>query len=420
MGIKHKFLFLLVAFLSFFVSKGQDNKAVPIPIHDSVYAPHNAHGGGYVFNASQEMDMIDVIHEIRNKHAPNRVDTDTHSLKPHLSAVPAAGYTLQTGFAALVVANAAFYTVKREDENISTIQTSLTYSQRNQIILPLQSTIWSNNNKYCFVVDWRYLKYPSYTYGLGGYSSFDNQYTIDYNAVRIHQTIFRKVKGYLYAGLGYNFDYSWDIEELDPPKPTDFEKYGLSSTESASGVTANILYDSRKNSINPQGGEFANIIYRPNFTFLGNATTWQSLIVDLRKYITFPKGTDNILAFWNYDWLTLAGNPPYLLLPNTGGDPYSNTGRGYIQGRYRGKNMVYAEGEYRFQISHSGLLGGVIFANAESFTEQASGNFEVISPGYGAGIRLKLNKFSRTNICLDYGFGSNGSGGFFVNLGEVF
>jgi len=413
-------ILLLVPVLAALNGRGQDNKAVPIPVHDSIYAPHNAHDKEYVFDASKELDLIDVIHEIKDKHAAKRVDTSTQSLKPHISAVPAAGYTLQTGFAALFVANAAFYTVRDPEENISSILTSLTYSQRNQIIFPLQSTIWTRDNKYCFVSDWRYLKYPSYTYGLGGYSSFDDQYTIDYYALRIHQTLLRKVVTNLYAGVGYNFDYFWKIQELDPPGVTDFQKYGLTTTEQASGITFNALYDSRKNSINPQGGEFANIIYRPNFTFLGNATTWRSLVVDLRKYITFPKGSENILAFWNYDWLTLSGNPPYLMLPNTGGDPYSNTGRGYIQGRYRGKNMVYAEGEYRFQISHSGLLGGVIFANAQSFTEESNTKFEVISPGYGAGIRLKLNKFSRTNVALDYGFGSNGSGGFFVNLGEVF
>ena len=108
------------------------------------------------------------------------------------------------------------------------------------------------------------------------------------------------------------------------------------------------------------------------------------------------------------------------MLPNTGGDPYSNTGRGYIQGRYRGANMIYLEGEYRFGITHNGLLGGVVFGNAQSFTEQSSNTFETIAPGWGAGIRIKFNKFSNTNVALDYGFGLNGSSGIFVNLGEVF
>jgi hypothetical protein len=49
-----------------------------------------------------------------------------------------------------------------------------------------------------------------------------------------------------------------------------------------------------------------------------------------------------------------------------------------------------------------------------------TGKYEVISPGAGLGIRIMLNKFSRTNIALDYAWGTMGSSGFFVNLGEVF
>jgi len=61
----------------------------------------------------------------------------------------------------------------------------------------------------------------------------------------------------------------------------------------------------------------------------------------------------------------------------------------------------------------------VVFANAESFTE-LNNKFEVLEPGAGAGIRVKFNKFSRTNVAVDYGFGKNGSHGVFINLGEVF
>jgi hypothetical protein len=35
-------------------------------------------------------------------------------------------------------------------------------------------------------------------------------------------------------------------------------------------------------------------------------------------------------------------------------------------------------------------------------------------------MRIKLVKHSSTNLCIDYGFGKDGSRGFFVNLGEVF
>ena len=82
--------------------------------------------------------------------------------------------------------------------------------------------------------------------------------------------------------------------------------------------------------------------------------------------------------------------------------------------------MLAQEAEYRFVITPNGLFGGVVFVNTQSFTDIGSNRFEVISPGVGLGIRVKLNKFSRTNLALDYGWGTQGSQGFFVNLGEVF
>ena len=82
--------------------------------------------------------------------------------------------------------------------------------------------------------------------------------------------------------------------------------------------------------------------------------------------------------------------------------------------------MLYLETEYRFGILSNGLLGGVVFGNVQSFSELGSGRFQQVTPGYGTGLRISLNKFSRTNLCIDYGWGTHGSGGFFVNLGEVF
>ena len=82
--------------------------------------------------------------------------------------------------------------------------------------------------------------------------------------------------------------------------------------------------------------------------------------------------------------------------------------------------MLYAESEYRFHITRNDLFGGVVFVNAESFPEPQNGKVQTISPGYGAGIRVKFNKHSNTNICIDYAFGKGGSRGLFMNLGEVF
>jgi hypothetical protein len=82
--------------------------------------------------------------------------------------------------------------------------------------------------------------------------------------------------------------------------------------------------------------------------------------------------------------------------------------------------MLYLESEYRFGITRDGLFGAVVFANAESFSAAPSNHLQSVQPGVGGGIRIKLNKKSNTNIAVDYGVGTQGSRGLFVNVGEVF
>ena len=87
---------------------------------------------------------------------------------------------------------------------------------------------------------------------------------------------------------------------------TDFEQYGISNTEKASGISLIVKYDSRRNPINPQKGIYANILFQPKFTFMGSDANWQSLLLEFRTYIKFPAGSRNILAFWSYNWFTVA------------------------------------------------------------------------------------------------------------------
>jgi len=376
-----------------------------------------------------QIDLVDLGRVFLQGYRTRRPDTaQLNENQLHISALPAAGYTLQTGFAGVLSSNFAFCAGRERQTNLSTILTSISYSQYHQVIFPVEADIWTKGNRYNIITDWRYLHYPSLTFGLGGNTVIDSADNIDYGYLRLHQAILRSLGKNLYGGLGYDFDYFWNVRELAAPnqKPTGFESYGLTKTAVASGPSLHLLYDSRGNPINAERGNYLSLIYRPNFTFLGSDDNWASLIMDARKFIPLPlgdlpAGSHNVLAIWSYDWFTPGGGrPPYLLLPSTGWDPYSNTGRGYIQGRYRSLNMLYLESEYRFGITGNGLLGGVVFANAQSFTEPGSDRYAYIQPGYGLGLRISLNKFSRTNLCIDYGWGSHGSRGFFVNLGEVF
>jgi hypothetical protein len=388
---------------------------------DSALGDHPKQGEK-INNQHPQTDLIDIVRSFQ-KHNNPREDTSAKKVgKLYLSIVPAVGYTLSTGWAGILASNVGFYTADPKTTNISSLTSSIVYSQYNQTTIPLQANIWSKNNRYNYVSDLRYYKYPQDTYGLGGHSTLANADLIDYNHVRLHQSVLKNLFPNIYGGLGYFLDYHYNIKEYGLPDgdSTDAQRYGLTQTSMSSGPVLNFLYDNRANSINPSGGFYANLLYRANLTMLGSNSNWQSLLLDMRKYIKFPWGTNNIFAIWSYDWLTLSGKPPYLDLPSTGWDAYNNTGRGYIQGRFRGKNMLYLETEYRFGITRDGLLGGVIFANAQSFSEYPSNDFDIIWPGWGLGLRIKVNKISGANIAIDYGFGADGSHGLFVNIGEVF
>ena len=86
----------------------------------------------------------------------------------------------------------------------------------------------------------------------------------------------------------------------------------------------------------------------------------------------------------------------------------------------RGPGFEYVEAEYRFGITRNGLLGGVLFANAESAADQKTYHFDAVLPGYGFGLRVKANKKSSVNFAIDYGFGTQQSQGFAFNVAEIF
>ena len=82
-------------------------------------------------------DVSDLVHLFIHK---NKIKKGADSLlvkKYNFSIVPAAGYTLQTGFAGIVSANLGFYNYESSEAKLSNIASSITYSEYNQIIFSL-------------------------------------------------------------------------------------------------------------------------------------------------------------------------------------------------------------------------------------------------------------------------------------------
>ncbi len=386
-----------------------------------------------------EKDLIDVTqnvirfftpHKLRHPIVSDSIKKDSGMV--YFAFLPAVGYALQTGVTGIVAINISFFTSKknRKEIRLSSFTINPAFSLEHQVMIPVQSNIWLNKNRINLLGDWRYYLYPTNTYGLGGQTSLANNNLVRYSFVRAYEQVSKRLFPNFYVGLGYGLDWHFDISVAQTTGlGTDFQTYNRNKKRTvSSGPVLNLTYDSRDNTNNPHKGNYANVVFHSNLKTFGSNRNWQSLQIDLRKFIKLHRNDRHVLALWSYNWFTFGGKAPYFDLPSTGWDTYSNTGRGYIQGRLRGDNFIYLESEYRFTITKNGLFGGVVFANAESVSNYAStipnnfftAQYTTILPAAGLGIRLKINKVSKVNFALDYAWGVGGSHGFFFNLSEVF
>lgn len=376
---------------------------------------------------AQQRDLVDVARTVlSSRFFKGRDTTKLQSGRPLIWIIPQVGYSRQTGFLAEVLGNVTF---RRPGANVSNLVSMISYTQQNQQLFTNTLSLWLANNSWNLTADLRLMHYPQATFGLGMHTNTDRVINMDYDYQRSYVTLLRRLAPNLYGGLGLQLDLHWNIASYDGQRErVRISRYssGVMGRSVSVGPVISVLYDNRPNSINALRGFYANAVFRQNLIWLGSDSHWQSLLLDVRKYIPLSRSKpETVLALWSYNVVTVGGNPPFLDLPSTSWDTNSSTGRGYIQGRFRGKDFLYAEAELRFGITANRLLGGVVFVNAQSASETNSTanpefHFDSVAPAGGLGLRVRMNKLSRTNLAIDYGFGIEGSRGLAFNLGEVF
>ncbi len=375
----------------------------------------------------------------------NAENTDSLVIrKLYLPILPIIGYAPANGFLVGVGLAPAILLDSSRHTHLSTVLANVQLTSKSQKNVNIRHNIYTSKDNWIIQGDWRLLLFTQPTYGLGifdfppvlafGGLLLDNDngsQPMNFNYLRLYETVFRRVHQRLYAGFGFALDYHWDIEDLrlnlnGDQLLTSHYIYSLVEGYSPDKYTTNGLmirtvYDDRDNSVNAYQGLYADIGFRLNNQIFGSDKNSTQLLMEFRKYFTLEEEKHH-LAVWLMSSLILSGTVPYLALPSLGWDTYNRSGRGFIQGRFRGRNYIYGEAEYRFRLSSSGFLGGVVFLNTLTADNKYAGQSlgEAFAFGYGAGLRIKMSKETRTNICVDLGFGSDGSKGLYFGLQEVF
>jgi outer membrane protein assembly factor BamA len=176
------------------------------------------------------------------------------------------------------------------------------------------------------------------------------------------------------------------------------------------GVTA--IFDNRDHPIAAHTGWYSELSFMSNGKLLGSDYSFTSFDADLRKFFQLSAGS--ILAFQAVGSIK-SGQVPFLQLSCLGGDEMM---RGIYAGRYRDKDGVAAQAEFRQMIAPR--WGFVLFAGegkVGSDLKNLNGN--QLQDTYGVGLRRVMSRNDRVSLRMDVGVG-NGQASLYVSIGEAF
>jgi hypothetical protein len=377
-------------------------------------------------------DIFDVLRELR--HKPPKDDAASAMMPGKLMTVvtPYIAANSSNGFMIGAAGDVSFFLGDPKKTRLSSAVASVSYGSKGQLLLSAKLAAYSKNNTWYLSGDDRFNVTSQDTYGLGTSTDPSAKVGTKYNFLRLYEILFHRVFSGFFAGGGFLFSGYSNIRPApaseavwpDSPFVTYSEQNGFDlASQNSAGAGVSFFYDYRDSPIDPSRGWYARADYRFFFKgFLGGESEWREVEYDLRTYFRLNRDSRHKLGLWLYGDFVTHGTAPYYGLPATGMDTYGRTGRGYLQGRYRGEEMLYGEIEYRWTIARNGLYGLVVFLNTETLSNKQAGEklFDSLATGAGIGFRLRINKHSKTNLCLDFGVGKSGAAGFYIGVQEAF
>ncbi len=297
----------------------------------------------------------------------------------------------------------------------SLIMPSIVYTQKKQIISDIYADLYRKNEMYHLVGYLGYKKFPDKFYGIGNNTTKADEETYTPQIFRLAIGLQRKI----YAGLNIGLQYEWEYHKI-----VERENDGLLAAGAVPGSTGGYIsgigfiasWDTRSNIFYPKSGNYFQVYAGLFSQFLGSDYSYKRYTLDIRRYISLSSFL--VLALQGYMNVN-AGELPFQKLSMLAGRiDGQNLMRGYYEGRYRDKNMIVFQMEYRLMPLWP-RFGLVVFAGYGDVADKMA-NFDLQNFKYsiGAGIRFLVIREEKLNIRLDFAYGKQ-STGMYITIGEA-
>ncbi len=319
---------------------------------------------------------------------------------------PYAFYTPETHYALGTAVISYFRSGGEQKIRPSKMALSGYYSTRKQYYLSLTPELYFKDEKYLVSAKFNFGKYADKFWGIGNDTPEIGNEDYILMLVGFRASIQTRIYGDIKAGLVLEAKKAMVPDKRDNPFLITGNIRGSDGGNSVgSGIV--LSYDSRDNIFFPSRGIFTTINFVSFGPLTGSDFDFKRTIADLRGF--FNLRGNHIFALQGYGNFT-GGNPPFYELPALGGQ---NSLRGYFLGRYRDRNYLMTQLEYRtilfWKIGVAGFAGvGDVYGHLSDLS------LNKIKYSLGGGLRFVIDVREKLDVRLDLGWGKNSSGVYFA------
>jgi outer membrane protein assembly factor BamA len=333
--------------------------------------------------------------------------------KMNITAYPYVFYTPETELAFGAGGIMTFYTASDALLRPSKVGLSGYYSTLDQYQLSISPEVYFNKNRLFVGSRFAFGHYVDRFYGIG--KDTPDLGTEDYTMDNFEIELDIEGPPFIFISdrSGFLFEYqNTDIVDTkDNLYLTNGDVIGEDGGQTV-GIGGIWSWDRRDNIFFPNSGEYHRVSILYYSEGLGGDFTFVEFEFEERYY--YPFAPDQIFAI-NFYYNGVSGDVPFYKLPALGGQ---NRMRGYFKGRYRDKQYLMGQMEYRRYFWWR--LGFVAFVGAGDVAPEITKfTLNTFKYSYGAGLRFLFNKAEKVNLRMDLGFGKD-TNGIYFGLEEAF